>query len=827
MGTCAESTIDETVTTSTGSPIDGCSEGECLNPKTGLCEVQVSCIADPCSVPGDYNCTDTEICTANYCGGCHALCVQTLPPPGVSNPAASTGGDTTAVVTDPTETVLTEGTCDIGASCSELGSVCTSGSETCCGQTYPSLRCECIDPSGNGLLQYDNCLFTDSCLYPSCCMDGPPAGMPDPSAGTCSFMGASCDTGIEEDFCCFEDMGEISYCTKSGGKTIETSTTTTTFTTTTTTTTPVTEESGTEESMPVNTLSPTDSPIDEITTTEATSISATSDPTTVGSTTEAMVETLSPSNSPIDEITTTEATVETTETTSTSSATTSSSSFNAIIDGEFPTGSPTNVTVEFTSSPTASNWWQTDNDSDTDRNSAFHRSRSFCMATAFLAIVLIAVIFPGNAGGNNHLWGIGKFALAAMAVSSLSLQKRSSSKVGSIRKVQETCTFNVEVLLDGCTKSVEIINAPAGRVVDVVIENQTSQSNAADECQTDYEAQLIFPITEETEVLDLSVNNTAAALEEWDYQCLRAVVGRPFVDASGGSLQALPQVVDKAGLSWTVDPLVDQVSHSMNNDTSHGRFLLGEEWIQRALGEHASIASFSAFSIALMTNGASSRLVEDALKAGIDEVLHAQMSFDIASRLTGKQVGPGKLPPSSHQFGHNLTALALAVAREGCVDETLSAFAAAIEVEHINEVGKGLKEDSVYSEVDDDTLIFIKDQLLVIAMDESNHSALAWRTIQWLCSVDLDACDAVNRDVFEESNLEMRFTQRADESFSETSSVLDLMRGEWMKIFNSYQLAQEKSVCENADAVEVGDGNTGHPLLAAVTDIVIRQLGSC
>jgi len=446
-----------------------------------------------------------------------------------------------------------------------------------------------------------------------------------------------------------------------------------------------------------------------------------------------------------------------------------------------------------------------------------------------LAVVVIAVIFPAN-GGNNHLWGIGKFAVAAMAVSSL-YPKRSSSKIGSIRKnnprhVQETCTFNVEFLLDGCTKSVEIINAPAGRVVDVVIENQTSQSNAADECQTDYEALLAFPITEETEIMDLSVNNTAASLEEWDYQCLRAVVGRPFVDASGGSLQAMPRVGDTSKISWTVDPLEDQVSHSMNNGTSHGRFLLGEEWAQRALGEHASIASFSAFSIALMTNGASSRLVEDSLRAGLDELRHAKMSFDIASRLVGKQVTPGKLPPSSHQFGHNLTDLALAVAREGCVDETLSAIAAAIEVEHINEVGKG-NEDSVYSEVDDDTLTFIKDQLLIIAMDESNHSALAWRTIQWICSVDSDACDAVNREVFKESNLEMRFTQRADDSFSETSSVLNLMRGEWMKIFNSYQLAQETSVCKNADVGEVEDGNIGHPLLAAMTNIVIHQLGSC
>merc|ERR1712127_1071498 len=127
------------------------------------------------------------------------------------------------------------------------------------------------------------------------------------------------------------------------------------------------------------------------------------------------------------------------------------------------------------------------------------------------------------------------------------------------------------------------------------------------------------------------------------------------------------------------------------------QFLLGEDWTQRALGEHASVASFSAFSIALMTNSAPSDLVDDALKAGLDEVRHARVSFDIASRLTGKEVGPGPLPPSNHQFEHDLEALAFAVAREGCVDETLSAIAAAVEVEQINQVlEKGLQGSMYY-----------------------------------------------------------------------------------------------------------------------------------
>merc|ERR1712157_251916 len=138
----------------------------------------------------------------------------------------------------------------------------------------------------------------------------------------------------------------------------------------------------------------------------------------------------------------------------------------------------------------------------------------------------------------------------------------------------------------------------------------------------------------------------------------------------------------------------------MNNATNRGRVLLGEEWMQRALGEHASIASFSAFSIALMSNSAPACLVEDALRAGLDEVRHARTSFDIASKLTGSELGPGPLPESKFELGLDLKALALAVAREGCVDETLSAFAAAVEIEHINEVLDGETQDSPYANID-------------------------------------------------------------------------------------------------------------------------------
>ena len=170
---------------------------------------------------------------------------------------------------------------------------------------------------------------------------------------------------------------------------------------------------------------------------------------------------------------------------------------------------------------------------------------------------------------------------------------------------------------------------------------------------------------------------------------------------------------------------METLASPINNATARGQVLLGEEWIQRALGEHSSIASFSAFSIALMSNGAPVGLVSDALKAGLNEVRHARTSFDIASKLTGREIGPGPFPISKFEFGHDLKALALAVAREGCVDETLSTFAAAVEVEHITEVLDKAVQDTPYANIDHDLLALIRKELVSITMDESNHSALA------------------------------------------------------------------------------------------------------
>lgn len=529
----------------------------------------------------------------------------------------------------------------------------------------------------------------------------------------------------------------------------------------------------------------------------------------------------------------------------------------AAIDGNFPTGAPSKKTsMEKSKAPTLSPI----EDAAAGSNSAFNRPRSlsFCVATAFVAIALLSVVFPTN-GANGYIWGLGKFVVAAAAVSSIHSKKSPATKdtssqsrgLGSKslpahnneRVLEDICTYNVEVLLDGCSQSAKII-APAGRVVDVSITDRTSQQDKDDNCITNNQATLTFPVTDFTEVLTFTGADApvVAAFDQWDWRCMQAVIGRPFVDSTGGSLQAMPLVpeIEKSessmsALSWTsADTFVETTSSCTHNTTTHGRFLLGEDWTQRALGEHASVASFSAFSIALMTNQAPSDLVDDALRAGLDEVRHAKVSFDIASKLTGKEVGPGPLPPSKHEFGQDLTALALAVAREGCVDETLSAFVAALEVEHITSVLEKGVQDILYSSIDRFTLTSIRDELVTIATDESNHSALAWRTLNWVCDVDASACATVHRDVFGGRSLDTRLNQRADTPFGEKERVLRSMEGEWNKIFNAHRLIHSsltdepvsEYTCEESDNVKIGVDQDDQPLLTLVTDNILRRV-SC
>mmetsp|Transcript_5306 Transcript_5306/g.11510 ORF Transcript_5306/g.11510 Transcript_5306/m.11510 type:complete len:716 (-) Transcript_5306:249-2396(-) len=445
---------------------------------------------------------------------------------------------------------------------------------------------------------------------------------------------------------------------------------------------------------------------------------------------------------------------------------------------------------------------------------------------------------------------------------------------GSSRGLKgEQCIFNAEILLDGCHRSVNV-TAPSIRVINASIINRKSDLVQDEDnpfrCNMENEADLIFG----TNPIVLSANDSLRvptfkedARGEW-YKCYRPVPGRPFVDSSGrASLLASPlnyisspssywQTInnEKEVFSGDGRPIPDSSCNSQfdpnnNNNTSNDGnnnttsfTSLGQKWTQNALGEHASIASFAAFSIALMTNGAPLHLVEDSLSAAMDEVCHARASFEIATKLTGggghgRVVAPGPLPESQHVFFRNLEMLAMSTGREGCIDETLSALEAAAEVDHINallEAKNGVEDGTRYSNVDNDTLIWIRNELRTIALEEGNHSALAWRTLRWVCSVDSEACDSVRERVFETSALEEAFRRRFGSSFLDDGSpqhTRDGMWAGWMKITSwgmadpEQQLVTPPSLCSNQEG-KTGNKTNASSLVSTVVDnILCAMLG--
>lgn len=171
-------------------------------------------------------------------------------------------------------------------------------------------------------------------------------------------------------------------------------------------------------------------------------------------------------------------------------------------------------------------------------------------------------------------------------------------------------------------------------------------------------------------------------------------------------------------------------------------------WSDRAVGEHASIASFAAFTIALLTHEAPPDLVADALQAASDELRHAQIAFGRAAAANGGVgLGPTGLPESHLHFKDDLTTLAMAVAQEGCIDETLSALELAQESEHDNEDKKLLWQ---------------------IARDEARHSLLAWRTLHWVCLKDTTACQTTMETVLNPDRIsaavDLRFGRKPQRS---------------------------------------------------------------
>jgi hypothetical protein len=146
---------------------------------------------------------------------------------------------------------------------------------------------------------------------------------------------------------------------------------------------------------------------------------------------------------------------------------------------------------------------------------------------------------------------------------------------------------------------------------------------------------------------------------------------------------------------------------------------VGDWWLQAARMEHASVASFSVCSLDLMRFGAPPDLLAATHRAALDEIEHARICFALASRYHAADLGPAPMPTLHPSAATTLADFAEALFREGCIGETLAAVDAAARL--------ALARDPV-----------VREALQTIVTDESEHAALAWRTLGWLLTQDTD-----------------------------------------------------------------------------------------
>jgi hypothetical protein len=157
---------------------------------------------------------------------------------------------------------------------------------------------------------------------------------------------------------------------------------------------------------------------------------------------------------------------------------------------------------------------------------------------------------------------------------------------------------------------------------------------------------------------------------------------------------------------------------------------LAKAWEHTAQMEHASIAAFARFALELLSLGAPSELIMRTNSALVDETNHARLAFALASVYRGKPVGPGRLNiDHAMSEGDDVVSIVRRVIREGCVGETVAAI----------EAGEAATRAS-------DPVV--RKTLETIAVDESAHAELAWRTVKWaLQTFGGDVRDAIREEI--------------------------------------------------------------------------------
>jgi hypothetical protein len=180
------------------------------------------------------------------------------------------------------------------------------------------------------------------------------------------------------------------------------------------------------------------------------------------------------------------------------------------------------------------------------------------------------------------------------------------------------------------------------------------------------------------------------------------VCGRPFLVASEDR-----RAVASARTDWASGALPEL--HAL---TSADRRLLAEHWTRIALMEHASIAAFARFSLALIQLGAPADLLSASLASAMDEEKHARLAFGFASAYGGDLVGPGCLSTTGALDDLDFESVVRTTFLEACIGETIAAMEAAEQLAHATDPA-------------------VVAALQRIAADETRHAELGWRFVKW------------------------------------------------------------------------------------------------
>lgn len=217
---------------------------------------------------------------------------------------------------------------------------------------------------------------------------------------------------------------------------------------------------------------------------------------------------------------------------------------------------------------------------------------------------------------------------------------------------------------------------------------------------------------------DSPSTSDAAAIADSGTDAL-PTVRRPFL--VGSSLRSAPP---RARDDWSFDC---ELTEARDLDAKT-RERLARAWADDALQEHASIAAFARFTMALLAVGAPPSLVAASQRASLEEIAHARACFALARRY-GADIGPGPLAiDGALEDASSLHALAALTAEEGCVGET---------------VGAALAAEQLSRATDPE----VRRVLARIVRDEDRHAELAWRFVSWAIRRDPSVRDAVETTI--------------------------------------------------------------------------------